>query len=120
MVSNLDKSARSSELLVLSFSSLRLSSDEDPPADQRQGHKSKATIVIVVSKQFDKVLVEQNHCQGFKTVTSNYNREPSLANEQLVLFFYRPRKDLPCAEVRAEVSERKRHTVAQDPRESFP
>lgn len=40
--------------------------------DHSQGHKSKATIVIVVSKQFDKVLVEQNHCQGLATVKANY------------------------------------------------
>lgn len=40
--------------------------------DHSQGHKSKATIVIVVSKQFDRVLVEQNHCQGLATVKANY------------------------------------------------
>jgi len=40
--------------------------------DHSQGHKSRATTVIVVSKQFDRVLVEQNHCQGLATVKANY------------------------------------------------
>jgi hypothetical protein len=29
-------------------------------------------IVIVVSKQFENVLVEQNHCQGLKKVMRNW------------------------------------------------
>lgn len=55
--------------MPLSF--LRLSPAGDPPADHCQGQRSSATIVIVVSRQFDKVLVEQNHCQGLRSVTSN-------------------------------------------------
>jgi hypothetical protein len=32
------------------------------------GHKYNAVIVIVISREFEKVLVEQNHCQGLKIV----------------------------------------------------
>lgn len=39
--------------------------------DHCQGHKSSATIVMVVSRQLDKVLVEQNHCHGLTTVKAN-------------------------------------------------
>lgn len=38
------------------------------------GHKLKATMVSVVSRQLDSVLVEQNHCQGLRTVKSNYTK----------------------------------------------
>jgi hypothetical protein len=41
------------------------------PADHCHGHRSNATTVIVVSTQFDSVLVEQNHCQGLRTVANN-------------------------------------------------
>lgn len=37
------------------------------------GHSSSATIVRVVSRQLDNVLVEQNHCQGFRTVAASYH-----------------------------------------------
>lgn len=40
--------------------------------DIAQGQKYRATIVIVVSRQFENVLVEQNHCQGLKRVIQNY------------------------------------------------
>jgi hypothetical protein len=41
------------------------------PADHCHGHSSNATMVSVVSRQFDRVLVEQNHCQGFRTVATS-------------------------------------------------
>lgn len=43
------------------------------PADHFHGHSSKAAIVRVVSRQLDNVLVEQNHCHGFRTVAANYH-----------------------------------------------
>jgi hypothetical protein len=38
--------------------------------DQCHGQLYKAITVRVVSKQFDSVRVEQNHCQGLKTVNA--------------------------------------------------
>jgi hypothetical protein len=40
-----------------------------------QGQKYNAVIVIVVSKQFENVLVEQNHCQGLKKVMRNWRKK---------------------------------------------
>lgn len=37
-----------------------------------QGQKFNATMVIVISREFEKVLVEQNHCHGLKTVIKSY------------------------------------------------
>ena len=36
------------------------------------GHKLSAATVKVVSKQFESVRVEQNHCQGLQTVRASY------------------------------------------------
>jgi hypothetical protein len=41
--------------------------------DHCHGQNSNATTVIVVSRQFDRVRVEQNHCQGFRTVAASYS-----------------------------------------------
>lgn len=38
----------------------------------RHGHKLSAATVKVVSKQFESVRVEQNHCQGLQTVRASY------------------------------------------------
>jgi hypothetical protein len=38
----------------------------------RIGHNHNATVVSVVSSEFDRVLVEQNHCHGLKTVKKSY------------------------------------------------
>lgn len=38
-----------------------------------QGHKYSAVIVIVISKEFENVLVEQNHCQGLKIVMRSWH-----------------------------------------------
>lgn len=42
-------------------------------SDQCHGHQYRATVVNVVSKQFDKVRVEQNHCQGLQTLSVSYS-----------------------------------------------
>ena len=46
-----------------SVESSRMVSDE-----RFQGQKFNAVIVMVVSRQFENVLVEQNHCQGLNIV----------------------------------------------------
>lgn len=38
------------------------------PGPTSDGHSKRASVVNVVSKQFDSVLVEQNHCHGLNTV----------------------------------------------------
>ena len=38
------------------------------PGPVSDGHSKRASVVNVVSRQFDSVLVEQNHCHGLKTV----------------------------------------------------
>lgn len=68
-----DTSLRSSTVLLPLSMSLRPLSDTTP-ADHCHGHKTNATIVMVVSRQFERVRVEQNHCQGLRTVTANYPR----------------------------------------------
>jgi hypothetical protein len=40
--------------------------------DNFQGQKYKAAIVKVVSKQFENVLVEQNHCHGLAIVMRSF------------------------------------------------
>jgi hypothetical protein len=34
----------------------------------RKGQSQRATVVNVVSREFESVLVEQNHCHGLRTV----------------------------------------------------
>ena len=93
----LDTSLRSSAVLLPAPMSLRPSSDTTP-VDHCHGHRFNATIVMVVSKQFERVRVEQNHCQGLRMVTINYIRSVGVSRA--------------CYTVR--------HTVAQAPRESDP
>ena len=40
--------------------------------DQCHGQKESAVIVRVVSRQLDKVRVEQNHCHGLQMVNASY------------------------------------------------
>lgn len=40
--------------------------------DRVLGQKFIAVIVIVISRQFENVRVEQNHCQGLRTVMRSY------------------------------------------------
>jgi hypothetical protein len=54
------------EVLATGFESTRTESTVIP-----QGQKYNAVIVITVSRQLEKVLVEQNHCQGLSTVMRN-------------------------------------------------
>lgn len=50
--------------------------------DSDHGQKFKATIVKTVSNEFDRVLVEQNHCQGLSTLINNYQSQyPMLLRE---------------------------------------
>lgn len=84
----LDTSLRSSAVLLPLSVFLRLSPDT-APADHCHGHRSKATIVIVVSKQFDRVRVEQNHCQGLSTVTINCPSSILVPRSQTVPQTYR-------------------------------
>lgn len=39
-----------------------------------QGHVDRAAAVNAVSRQFDSVRVEQNHCHGLHVVNANCNR----------------------------------------------
>lgn len=89
--SYLDKSFRSSAVFLAL--SLR-SSPGTAPADHCHGQRSKATIVMVVSKQFERVRVEQNHCQGLRMVTINYPRS-TLLPPQHVLSRCTPNIPLP-------------------------
>lgn len=43
-----------------------------PSTAHCHGHRLSAAIVKVVSKQFESVRVEQNHCQGLQTVRASY------------------------------------------------
>lgn len=43
-------------------------------ATHRHGHHTRAADVSVVSRQFDRVRVEQNHCQGLQMVKANCAR----------------------------------------------
>jgi hypothetical protein len=38
----------------------------------RKGQSQRATVVNVVSREFDSVLVEQNHCHGLTTVKKSW------------------------------------------------
>lgn len=60
--------------MAVAFSLSLLWASPKTPADHCHGHMSNAAIVRDVSKQLDKVLVEQNHCQGFKTVAINFEQ----------------------------------------------
>ena len=73
--------AVSSTYLCSSFvrrPSLSISSSSSGSIDHCQGQKFSATTVKVVSRQLERVRVEQNHCQGLQTVRASYRiREPS-------------------------------------------
>ena len=58
--------------------SLSISSSSSASIDHCQGQKFSATTVRVVSRQLERVRVEQNHCQGLQTVRASYRiRDPS-------------------------------------------
>jgi hypothetical protein len=72
----------------LGFSALRIPrpslSTWDPslslaPRDQCHGQLYKAITVRVVSRQFDSVRVEQNHCQGLKIVNARVTQASPLS-----------------------------------------
>lgn len=39
------------------------------------GHQTSAAAVSVVSRQFDSVRVEQNHCQGLHAVNASWEKD---------------------------------------------
>ena len=43
----------------------------EKPKDHSHGHRHNATMVMEVSRQFDRVLVEQNHCHGLTTANAS-------------------------------------------------
>ena len=42
------------------------------------GQKYNAAMVKVVSREFENVLVETNHCQGLRTVIRSYNHSANI------------------------------------------
>ena len=64
-------STRSSSSLPRKLSS-SISSSAFDSTDHCQGQKLSATTVKVLSRQFESVRVEQNHCHGLQTVRASY------------------------------------------------
>ena len=51
-----------------------------------QGHQYNAVIVMLISREFENVLVEQNHCQGLKRVMRSWQTQST--NIQTVMGSY--------------------------------
>ena len=62
-----------------SLSSSSSGSTSSLSRNHSHGQKYRATMVNVVSAEFENVRVEQNHCQGLRTVNASYRQGRLLA-----------------------------------------
>jgi hypothetical protein len=58
---------------VLALPDVDVAGDLEPSV-KSHGHRASAVMVNVVSRQFENVLVEQNHCHGLKIVIRSLER----------------------------------------------